>query len=128
LIIFTQQKLKRKMTRYCPTNVICLNKDCNKPHYKIFTDRMKLSDLYLEAKEEMEPHKELIKQGKATCRYHFLCFERDCIYNHSGYALEGRKILIKKFKTLCNREKAKAKIDADIQDIRNGITKKWADM
>jgi hypothetical protein len=89
---------------------------------------MKLSDLYLEVKETMDIYNEPLKTGRATCRYHFLCFERECPYNHSGCALEGRKILIKKLKTSNNREKVKAKIEKDIEDIRKGITQNWADM
>ncbi len=117
------------MTKYCENNVVCLNDGCKKPHYKTFTDRMKLSDLYnLETRMEMDSYKEPIKFGKATCRYHLLCFEKECYYNHSGYSLEGRKILIKKFKTLNNREKAKKKIDEDIKNIQAGKSVVWADM
>jgi hypothetical protein len=115
---------------------------------------MKLNDLYLEAKEEMDTYMEPFKEDTATCRYHLLCFERECIYNHSCYALNGRKILIKKFKTFMKSEKAKVKsevvedtipvvepevvddirnrvkmeIEADIQNIRNGVKMSWADM
>jgi|688.fasta_scaffold41666_1 hypothetical protein len=143
-----------RTTYYCPNNVLCLDKRCKKPHYKTFTERMKLNDLYLEAKEEMDTYMEPFKEDTATCRYHLLCFERECIYNHSCYALNGRKILIKKFKTFMKSEKAKVKsevvedtipvvepevvddirnrvkmeIEADIQNIRNGVKMSWADM
>ena len=117
-----------QMTRYCAKNVVCLDEGCKKPHYKTFAERIKLSDLYLEVKDAMETHKEPLKTGRATCRYHFLCFERECPYNHDGIALDGRKFLIKALKTSNNREKAKTKIDKDIEDIRNGKTMDWADM
>ncbi len=117
------------MTRYCVNNVICLDKQCDRPHYKTFVERMKLSDLFLtEAKHDMDSFMEPLKHGRPTCRYHLLCFERDCPYNHSGYSLDGRKILIKKFKTFNNNLKAKNKIDKDIADIRAGKSVDWNDM
>lgn len=116
------------MTRYCELNVLCLNEECKKPHYKTIEERQKLNELYEEVKNEMELYMEPIKPRVATCRYHLLCFERECPYNHSGIALDGRKKLIKRLKTFSNQEKTKKRIDADIADIRNGKTSNWADM
>lgn len=117
------------MPNYCQHNVICLNQACKGLHYMSFDNRKVLNDLYVEIPaEEKEKNKEEVKKERWTCRYHLLCFEKDCTNNHSGLSQEGRKILIKKFKTYNNREKARVKIEADIEAIRRGETKDWADM
>lgn len=116
------------MTRYCLNNVVCLNKLCIHPHYKSYDDRMILNQLYEMSKDEMDLYMEPIKIGKPTCRYHYLCFERECPYNHNGYTLESRKIIIKLFKTHNNRERAKKRIEADIEAIKKGESMNWADM
>ncbi len=117
------------MTKYCRDNVICLNGKCQRPHYKSFEERKVLANLYLELEEEprqfKEEHMEPIVASKPTCRYHLLCFERECEFNHSGYALDNRKLLIKAFKNHNKREKAKQVIESDMEKKRCGESTSW---
>lgn len=114
------------MSNYCVNNVVCLNAACSERHYKTFEERLTLSQLM--KPEEMALYMEDYKPLMPTCRYHLLCFERECVYNHSQIALDGRKLLIKAFKTFNNKEKAKKKIDADITKFRCGHRNKWEEM
>ena len=117
------------MPNYCRNNVICLNESCKFLHYKSIEERKILNDMYLEIPEEDKTKNvEMVKKGQWTCRYHLLCFERDCTNNHSGLSLDGRKILIKMFKTYNKHEKARIIIEKDIESIRNGEKRDWADM
>ena len=113
------------MTNYCKENVVCVNSACRERHYKTFEERLILSQLI--KPEEMALYMEDYKPSMPTCRYHLLCFERECVYNHSQVALDGRKLLIKAFKKHNNYQKAKAKVDADIERYRAGasFTTKW---
>jgi hypothetical protein len=114
------------MTNYCKENVICVNNACKERHYKTFEERLILSQLI--KPEEMTLYMEEYKPSMPTCRYHLLCFERECVYNHSQIALDGRKFLIKAFKNHVKHEKAKTKIETDIANIRAGQTSRWEDM
>lgn len=117
------------MTKYCRDNVICLSETCQRLHYKSFEERVVLANLYLKLKEEpcqfKAEHMEPIVASKATCRYHLLCFERECVFNHSGYALDNRKLMIKAFKEHNKREKAKQVIEADMEKKRRGESTSW---
>jgi len=114
------------MTNYCENNVICVNINCMERHYKTFEERLVLRQLM--KPDEMALFMEEYKPSMPICRYHLLCFERDCHYNHSGVALDGRKPLIKAFKTFNNKQKAKKKIEADIQKFQSGEINRWEDM
>jgi len=84
--------------------------------------------LYDELTGEMLEHKEEVKPKTANCRHHLLCYEVDCPYNHSGIAQEGRKKLIKAFKSHIQAKKAAEKIKKDIAAIKAGESQAWADM
>jgi len=123
------------MTKYCRDNVICLNGKCQRPHYKKFDERQVLAELFSKLNGEdgsdcqiMAEHMEPINLSKATCRYHLLCFERECGFSHSGFALENRKLLIKAFKKHSNQMKAKCVIEDDMTAKRLGKSTPWVEM
>jgi len=126
------------MSTYCRFNVICINSSCKARHLnkysltptKDFTpeDRSVVKKLYDELTGEMLEHKEEVKPKTANCRHHLLCYEVDCPYNHSGIAQEGRKKLIKAFKSHIQAKKAAEKIKKDIAAMKAGESQAWADM
>ena len=137
-IFYHKVKNKYRMSAYCRFNVICVSSSCKARHLnkysltpnKDFTSehRVVVKKLYDELTGEILAHKEEVKPKTANCRHHLLCFEVDCIYNHSGVAQEGRKKLIKAFKKHIQNEKAAAKIQNDIELIKSGESVDWNDM
>ncbi len=114
------------MTNYCKRNVVCVDAACSEYHYKDINERRIISGLI--KIDELSLFMEDYKPSMPTCRYHLLCFERECQYNHSNVSLDGRKKVIKAFKTYNNKEKARMKIEADIAKFRAGEKTCWADM
>lgn len=114
------------MTKYCKENVICVKANCPERHYKDFQERRIISGLI--NIDDMAFYMEDYKPSMPTCRYHLLCFERECIYNHSQISLEGRKKVIKMFKNYQKHEKAKKEIEADIAKYQSGEKKLWTEM
>lgn len=110
---------------YCESNAICVNAKCRKNHYFSFAQRQLCASFMTDA---MFLCVEEMRVGQPTCQYHIKCFEVECPYNHSGINPDGRRMFRKALKTHENREKAKAKIETDIEKHRNGINERWEDM
>jgi len=87
-----------------------------------------VKEIYDSHFETLQGFKEEIKKNSFTCRHHMLCYEVECPYNHSGVSQEGRKLIIKDFKTYVQKKKVAEKIKEDIKKIKSGDSQDWADM
>lgn len=110
---------------YCDRNAICTDNKCRNNHYFTFPQRVLHANLLT---DQMFLFVEEVKSGVHTCQYHVKCYEVDCPYNHSGIAQKGRVMFRKALKSHENREKAKAKIEADIAKHQSGVHERWEDM
>ena len=109
-----KNNIRPTMPNYCRMNAFCLNENCRFPHYKSFTERQVIAKIMEENKEEMEKYLEPINPKIWNCQQHMLCYHNadDCKNNHSGYALEARKIVRKALKAHEKREKIAREIQA----------------
>ena len=102
---------------------MCVNEKCKFLHYKTLEERQKVRKIFEENKEEMSKYMEEFNPKIWNCRYHLLCYEATCKNNHSGFALEARKMIKKAIKKEEQREKI-------AKEIENKKTEKivWADV
>ena len=103
------------MPNYCRMNTFCLNENCKFPHYKSLAESKVIAKIMEENKEEMDKYVEPMKPLPTfNCMYGMVCFKNaaDCKNNHSGYALEARKIVKKALKAHEKREKIAREIEA----------------
>ena len=91
------------MSYYCGENSFCVNENCRQLHYKSFFKRQVIAKIMKANKDEIDKYLEPIDPKIwRNCQQHMLCVHdaKDCNYNHGGYALEARKIIIKEFEEL----------------------------
>jgi len=113
------------MPNYCKDNVMCADENCKLLHYKTVVERQRIRKIFEENKDEMSKFMEAITPKVWTCRYHLLCYEATCKNNHSGYALDARKVI----KRAIRKEEQKEKIAKEIAEKKAGVAKEivWAD-
>ena len=113
------------MPNYCVSNLTCMNVNCKCIHYKPMDERRTIAELVENNKEEMGKYLEEIKPKVWNCRYGVLCHHNatDCKNNHSGFALEARKIV----KKALNKHVKMAKIAHEVDTIKTVKPSNWAD-
>ena len=111
------------MPNYCNDNVMCADMKCKFLHYKTMEERQRIRKIFEDNKEEMSKFMEEVNPKIWNCRYHLLCYEATCKNNHSGYALDARKVI----KKAIRKEEQKEKIAKEIASKKAGEKLVWAD-
>lgn len=112
----------------CRTYLLCRDQNCRRFHYKgmNWEDRTLLTKVKDDNWSEISQHKEEKRPTAKPCYFYLMCFEKECPHYHGGVALEGRKVLKKKFRDV----KRIADLEKEMRDMAAGTapSMNWADM
>jgi hypothetical protein len=113
---------------HCANFATCSSLTCNKHHYHNLTCELRTQVKSLQ--DELFSELPTCPKGRRPCNFGLLCHHApsDCSFFHFGVSLDKRKEFIKGVRKIEQRARAAAKVEADIQNIRNGASIVWADV